>query len=131
MSPAFQLFKTTFRTEKVSVSSTNENTAILKGLVNVSIVVTLVILVSCQLPVVTANNLNPKPRVEHSETDSLNVNDDLQIEEIINSNDIDSQTLDDNPQHFTHQWAAHIVGGNIVADRIARKHGFINAGEVS
>lgn len=35
------------------------------------------------------------------------------------------------PHHYTHQWAAHIVGGKSVADGIARKHGFINIGEVS
>ena len=32
--------------------------------------------------------------------------------------------------HYTDQWAVHIEGGHGVADRIAAKHGFTNAGRV-
>ena len=31
---------------------------------------------------------------------------------------------------FTNQWAAHIVGGDKVADNVAARHGFINLGKV-
>ncbi len=32
--------------------------------------------------------------------------------------------------HFTDQWAVHIVGGTDKAHQIANKHGFVNTGEV-
>lgn len=31
---------------------------------------------------------------------------------------------------FTNTWAVHIPGGPAVADRVARKHGFLNLGQV-
>lgn len=31
---------------------------------------------------------------------------------------------------FTNTWAVHISGGPAVADRLARKHGFLNQGQV-
>lgn len=31
---------------------------------------------------------------------------------------------------FTNTWAVHIPGGPAVADRVARKHGFLNQGQV-
>lgn len=31
---------------------------------------------------------------------------------------------------FTNTWAVHIRGGPAVADRLARKHGFLNQGQV-
>lgn len=33
-------------------------------------------------------------------------------------------------QVFTNTWAVHISGGPAVADRLARKHGFLNQGQV-
>lgn len=99
------------------------------------------ILVSCQLKRVDAtgssnsvNNLNSISSAETErveETDSLvslHDKDDLQLNLIGNGAGMESG--DEDRQHYTHQWAAHIVGGKSVADRIARKHGFINGGEV-
>lgn len=31
---------------------------------------------------------------------------------------------------YTNTWAVHIPGGPAVADRLARKHGFLNLGQV-
>lgn len=36
-----------------------------------------------------------------------------------------------NDKHFTSTWAVHIPGGEKVADRVARHHGFTNLGKVS
>lgn len=111
------------------------------------VLVIFVILVSCQLRIVetssiNVNNLNRDfDRVATAagggeqdgevaeETDSFDDdNDDLQLNLIGNGAGLEEQ--DQDRQHYTHQWAVHIVGGKSVADRIARKHGFINGGEV-
>ncbi|XP_021944042.1 furin-like protease 1, isoforms 1/1-X/2 isoform X2 [Folsomia candida] len=111
------------------------------------VLVIFVILVSCQLRIVetssiNVNNLNRDfDRVATAagggeqdgevaeETDSFDDdNDDLQLNLIGNGAGLEEQ--DQDRQHYTHQWAVHIVGGKSVADRIARKHGFINGGEI-
>lgn len=34
-------------------------------------------------------------------------------------------------RHYTAMWAVHIPGGELVADEVARRHGFVNYGRVS
>lgn len=43
----------------------------------------------------------------------------------------DGSSFNDDKEHYTHQWAVHILGGPEVARRVAERHGFHFGGEVS
>ena len=38
---------------------------------------------------------------------------------------------DDKDEFYTNSWAVEIPGGRAVADDVARRHGFLNMGQVS
>ncbi len=104
-----------------------------------------VVLISCQLQRVEANRFNNNnlnqdytdsggsseegvEEIQNRDSFDDDNNNDLQLNLIGNVTGLDDE--DEDRQHYTHQWAAHIVGGKLVADRISRKLGFHNAGEV-
>jgi hypothetical protein len=113
--------------------------------VKVLSLVIIAVVVLCHVPLGIASAVSSDDTIEESkkiissstfEDDSPNQSD-LELQELIeeeiiptSKNRIGFPARLEDPQHFTHQWAAHIIGGNEEADRIARKHGFINGGEV-
>jgi len=116
---------------KCTMSTANSNSLLSRVLTRMYFPVVLVLL--CHVPLGLAQSSNVIHPKSSGSLDSYSSSGEggnsIRDYKFVEEADLPSAD-EDIHHHFTHQWAAHIIGGNSEADRIARKHGFVNGGEV-